>query len=344
MPQLTLMKYRPAKIIFPLIFLFAGARHVNAQQTALDSLFARGDSTAILDSLLKDFDAYLDSLTKPRSFFSVNMGIGNGYFSFENKNSVFLSNSQRLIVTPSAGYYHKSGLGITATGFLLLDADNTQFYQFAVTPSYDYIGNKKLGFGFAFTRYFEKDSLPFYTTPIGNELFGYFTYKKWWIRPTVSVSYGWGSKTEYQQKQTLIWRERLQRYDRGFVYIKNEESVKDFATIFSIKHDFDFYRVFTKKDGFTITPVILFTASTQSFGFNTSYQYSINAFRANLLPSNQNISDQSLYKPQSFTFILRTDYNVGKFFLMPQLLLDYYIPETEKHLNTGYSLTAGFNF
>ena len=272
------------------------------------------------------------------------MGIGNGYFSFENANSVFLSDAQKLIFTPSAGYYHKSGLGISTTGYFLLDKGNSQFYQFSVTPSYDFIGNRKLGFGFAFTRYFEKDSLPFYTTPIGNELFGYFTYKKWWIRPTISFCYGWGSKTEYLEKQTFIWRERLQRYDRGFIYVKNEESVKDFATIISLKHDFDFYRIFTKQDGFSITPVLLFTAATQTFGFNTSYQYSANAIRANLLPSNQNISDQSAYRPQSFSFILRTDYNYRKFFVMPQFLLDYYIPETEKHLNTGYSITAGFNF
>ena len=338
------MKYLVTRLFFCVMLTVSCTRQSYAQQSVLDSLFAKGDSTAILDSLLEDFGNYLDSLSKPKSFFSFSMGIGNGYFSFENKNSVFLTNSQRLIVTPSVGYYHKTGLGISTTGYLLLDGNNSQFYQFSITPSFDYIRSRSLGFGFAFTRYFEKDSLPFYTTPIGNELFGYFTYKKWWIRPTISVCYGWGSNTEYMQKQTFIWRERLQRYDRGFVYVKNEESVKDFATILSLKHDFDFYRIFSKKDGFTLTPVILFTAATQSFGFNTSYQYSLNAVRANLLPSNQNISDQTAYRPQSVSLIMRSDYNVGKFFLMPQFLLDYYIPETEKHLNFGYSLTAGFNF
>ncbi|HYJ37632.1 MAG TPA: hypothetical protein VEV87_03410 [Chitinophagaceae bacterium] len=338
------MKYLPKRAILMVMLFISCMRQASAQQSTLDSLFAGGDSTAVLDSLLKDFDSYLDSLRKPKSFFSFNLGIGNGYFSFENNNTVYLSNSQRLIVTPSAGYYHKTGLGITTTGYLLLDTENSQFYQFSITPSYDFIGNRKLGFGFAYTRYFEKDSLPFYTTPIGNELFGYFTYKKWWIRPTLSICYGWGSNTEYLEKQTFIWRERLQRYDRGFIYVKNEESVRDFATIISLRHDFDFFNLFVRRDGFSITPVLLFTAATQSFGFNTSYQYSVNAVRANLLPSNQHISDQSSYRPQSFSFILRTDYNIGKFFVMPQFLLDYYIPETDEHLNLGYSITAGINF
>ena len=338
------MKYLFTRVLLPIILVFSCIHQGNAQQSTLDSLFAKGDSTAVMDSLLKDFGNYLDSISKPKSFFALNMGVGNGYFSFENKNSVFLTNTQRIIVTPSAGYYHKTGLGITATSFFLMDGSNSQLYQFAVTPSYDYLGSKKLGFGFAFTRYFEKDSLPFYTTPIANEFFGYFTVKKLWIRPTLSISYGWGSNTEYQQKQTLIWRERLQRYTRGFVYIKNKESVQDFATILSLKHDFDFYRLFVREDAFSVTPVFLFTASTQSFGFNTSYQYSTNGVRANVLPSNQKISDQTSFRPQSISFILRTDYNVRKFFVMPQLLLDYYLPDADQHLSVGYSVTAGFNF
>jgi hypothetical protein len=293
---------------------------------------------------LKDFNEYLDSISKPKSFFSFSAGIGTGFFSFEDKNSVFLTSSRKLLLSPSAGYYHKSGLGITATGFLLLDAGNSQFYQLAITPSYDLVGNKKIGFGLAFTRYFEKDSLPFYTTPIGNEFFGYFTYKKWWLRPAVSLSYGWGSNIAYQQKQTLIWRERLHRYERGFIYIKSKESVQDFATIFSLKHDFDFHDVLIKDDAFTFTPVVLFTAGTQSFGFNTSYQYSFNTVRANLLPSNQNISDKTAFRPQSVSLILRTDYNLQNFFVMPQLLFDYYLPATDKHLNVVYAVTAGFNF
>jgi hypothetical protein len=341
---INLMNYLRSRIIVLIMIACACMQHARAQDAILDSLFSRGDSTAVLDSLLKDFDDYLDSISKPKSFFTMSVGIGNGYFSFEKKNSVYLTNSQRLILSPSIGYYHKSGLGISTTGFCLLDNGSSQFYQLSITPSYDFIRSRKLGFGFAFTRYFEKDSLPFYTTPIGNELFGYFTYKKAWIRPTLSVSYGWGNNTEYQQKQTLIWRERLQRYDRGFVYIKNKESVRDLATIISLKHDFDFYRLFDRKDAFTLTPVLLFTAATQAFGFNTSYQYSFNTIRANLLPSSQKISDQTSFRPQSLSLILRSDYNIRRFYVLPQLLFDYYLPESTDHFNVGYSITAGFNF
>lgn len=329
---------------FLLIGLVIFTKPAYSQQTKLDSLFAKGDSTAVLDSLMRDFSYFLDSLSKPKSFFTISAAIGTGYFSFENKNTFLITASKKPIVSPSAGYYHKSGFGLSATAFAMLDGKNTQFYQASVSPSFDLVGNRKLGTGIAYTRYMEKDSLSFYTTPIENEVYTYFTYKKWWVRPTISFSYGWGSKTEYQKKQTWIWIQRLQRYERGFVYVENEESVRDFAAILSLKHDFDFYDILVKDDGFTITPVFLFTAATQNFGFNTSYSYSFTTIRANLLPSTQNISDNSGFRPQSASLIVRCDYNLGKFFVMPQFLLDYYIPSTDKHLNSAYSLTAGFNF
>src|SRR5437868_1771847 len=115
------MKYLSTRIILLVMLTCSYVQFTHAQQSALDSLFAKGDSTAVMDSLLKDFDSYLDSITKPKSFFSASFGIGNGYYSFENKNSVYLTNMQKLMVSPSAGYYHRTGLGITATGYYLLD-------------------------------------------------------------------------------------------------------------------------------------------------------------------------------------------------------------------------------
>ncbi|MGB8191782.1 MAG: hypothetical protein WCF67_07685, partial [Chitinophagaceae bacterium] len=47
-------------------------------QSKLDSLFHNKDSTAVMDSLLSDFGKYMDSLSKPSSFFTVSAGIGTG--------------------------------------------------------------------------------------------------------------------------------------------------------------------------------------------------------------------------------------------------------------------------
>ncbi|HEY0679115.1 MAG TPA: hypothetical protein VGD17_12560 [Chitinophagaceae bacterium] len=315
-----------------------------AQQSRLDSLFNSKDSTAVLDSLLRDFGVYMDSLSKPKSFFSISAGIGTGYFSFENKNTFVFTTAKKPLLSPSAAYYHKSGLGLSATGFILLDGGNTNFYQFALSPSYDYMRSKIFSTGISFTKYFSKDSLPFYTTPIQQELFAYFGIRKWKLRPMLSVSYGWGSNEEYQQKQILIWNRWLQRSERGVITVKNEESVSDLAATASLRYNFMWFDLFSKDDGLTITPVALFTAGTQRFGFNTSYQSSSAVIRNNFLPSNQQISEQTGFGAQSVSFILRTDYSVGKFFIMPQLLLDYYLPDVDDRFNIAYSIVTGFNF
>jgi hypothetical protein len=75
-----------------------------SQSGKLDSLFSSGDTTAVMDSLLKDFDAFLDSLATPKSFFSVSVGVGTGVFSFEEKNSVFYNSKKKLILSPSIGF------------------------------------------------------------------------------------------------------------------------------------------------------------------------------------------------------------------------------------------------
>ena len=313
-------------------------------QDKIDSLFLNKDSTAVMDSLMKDFHKYLDSLSKPTSFFTVSVGIGTGYFSYENKTDFKFTTAKKPLLSPSVGYYHKSGLGVMGSAFILMGGTNTQLYQFAVSPSYDYIRSRNISTGISFTKYFDKDSLEFYTTPIQQELFAYFTVKKWKLRPSVAVSYGWGSKKEYEKRQVLLWNRWLQQSQRGFITVESEESVNDLATILSLKYNFMWYGVFDKGDGFMFTPVLMFTGGTQRFGFNTSYQTPATIVRNNFLPSNQQITEQTGYGAQSFSFILRADYSIGKFFIMPQFLMDYYLPEAEDRFTMAYSVVAGFNF
>src|SRR5690242_17973579 len=73
---------RMKKLLVLLVFTVAMQSSFSQVPGKLDSLFAKGDTTAVLDSLLKDFDTYLDSLNGHKSFFVLNMGIGTGFFSF----------------------------------------------------------------------------------------------------------------------------------------------------------------------------------------------------------------------------------------------------------------------
>ena len=311
----------------------------------LDSLFAKGDTTAIMDSLLKDFDSYLDSLTSRKSFFTVNMGIGTGFFSFNDRNSVTVNTEKKLIFSPSVGYFHKSGLGFAASGYALLK-NGMNFYQYSFSPSFDCI-RKSFSAGVAYTRYLTKDSLDFYTTPIQNELFAYFSYKKWWVRPTLSLSYGWGSHEEYEKREATRLARLLERQDRYYVTIKSKESVKDFSATISVRKDIDWYNVLGKSDNVTLTPIAMLNAGTQNYGFNTSYSYNFSPVRANSLPSNNDISDNTQFAFQSASMALRGSYLKGRFLLQSQVLFDYFLQDTEdsgSKLNTVYSITAGFSF
>jgi len=311
----------------------------------LDSLFAKGDTTAVLDSLLKDFDTYLDSMSGHKSFFTVNIGVGTGFFSFNDKNSVLVNTKKKLIFSPAIGYFHKSGFGISATGFSLFN-NGMSFYQYAFSPSYDRI-KKSFSTGIAFTKYFTKDSLDFYSTPIQNELFAYFSYKKWWVRPTVSFTYGWGSKSQYEKRKVERLAELLSRTNRYYVVVKNETSVQDFSATFSLRKDFDWYNVLGNRDNVTFTPIAMINAGTQNYGFNTSYSYNFSPVRANSLPSNKDISDNTQFAFQSACIAFRGSYLKGRFLLQSQVLFDYFLQDVsdgDSKLNTVYSITAGISF
>ena len=125
-------------IVLGLIFLTANHR-TSAQVNRIDSLFLNSDTTSVIDSLMKDFDKFLDSVSAPKSFFHVSMAAGTGIFSFENKNSVFLTSEKKLILSPSVGYFHKTGLGLSATAYMINEDSRLSFYQYVFTPSFDVI-------------------------------------------------------------------------------------------------------------------------------------------------------------------------------------------------------------
>ncbi|MEP7257437.1 MAG: hypothetical protein ABI687_03595 [Flavitalea sp.] len=324
------------------LLVFIG-RNAGAQSSRIDSLFMNSDTTSIIDSLLKDFDAYLDSLSKPRSFFNVSLTAGTGIFSFEDKSSVFLNPEKKLILSPSAGYYHKSGLGLSATGALINDEGTMRFYQFTLSPSFDVV-RKNFSSGIVYSKFFNKDSLNFYTTPVSNELFAYFSLRKWKVRPSVNISYGWGSNTDYEKRKLRIAALALRRSRNYSATIKNEEKVSDFSMTFSVKKDFNWYEVIGKKDHIVFTPALLVNTGTQRYGFNSSYINSNIAsyIRVSQNPGNSSFSSSTGFLLQSVSMALRGSYMTGKCLLQPQVMFDYYVPETDIHFNTFFSITAGF--
>lgn len=304
------------------------------------------DTSIDYDELFRDFDAFMDSLLTPRSYFLSSLSVGKGYYNFANKSNYTVTTAKKINYSPTLGYYHKGGLGLTAIGYIVDDGKNMNFYQSGITPSYDYLQNRKFATGISYTRYFTKDSLPFYTTPLQNELYTYFLYRQSWLKPSLAMSYGWGSRSDYMQREELIQDLRLRR--RGFTYINTEETVSDFSLMASVRHDFYWLDIFTLKDHIRFTPQLTFTSGTQKFGFNQSSATYATTIRtgSNILFNSDNVylDDQINFQPLSLSLYLRGEYSIGKFFLQPQLILDYYFPASSANFNTLFSLNAGFFF
>lgn len=308
--------------------------------------FSAIDTLIDYDELFRDFDAFMDSILTPRSYLLTSLSMARGNYNFESKNNILITSSKKLSYSPVLGYYNKGGLGITTTGYIINDEKNLNLYQLGLSPSFDFLKNKNFATGISYTRFFTKDSLPFYTTPIQNELYAYFTYRKWWMRPSLALSYGWGSRTDFEQREELIQDLRLKR--RGFTYINTTESVSDFSIMASVRHDFYWLDIFTSNDHIRLTPQVSFTSGTQKFGFNqSSSTYATLARTGNSVLFNTDniyLDDKLKFQPLSLTIYLRAEYSLGKFFIQPQFIVDYYFPASDGNLNTLFSVNAGFIF
>jgi hypothetical protein len=341
--------YRSCTIIISLLLLGIAAF---PQEPVIDTTAKEPKKAEITeddidyDLLMDDLESFLDSISSPRSYFMGSLSMGKGFYNFKSKTNVFIETAQKFTYLPNISYFHKSGLSISATGNIVNDEEKANFYQLALTPGYDYLENRDLATGITYTRFFTKDSLSFYTTPLQNELYAYFTYRKWWIRPTVALSYGWGSRTDYRERESLIQDLRLRR--NGITQINSTESVRDFSLITSLRHDFYWLNIFSYKDHFRFTPQLSFVSGTQKFGFNQSSTTYATVIRtgANVLYNSENVylDDQTDFQPLSLTLFMRTEYSFGKFFVQPQLILDYYFPAADKNFSTLFSFNVGFMF
>ncbi len=304
------------------------------------------DTTIDYDELFRDFEAFMDSILMPRSYFMPTLSVSRGYFNFVGKDGMLLETTPKITYSPMMTWFHKSGFGLNLTGYVVNDEKNTNLYQFSVSPSFDYLHNRDLATGISYTRYFNKDSVPFYTSPLRNELYGYFTYRKWWLKPMVAISYGWGSRSDYDEREDLIQSLRLR--PRGYTYINTTESISDFSIMTSVRHDFYWLDVFSYNDHIRFTPQISFTSGTQKFGFNqTSSTYGVNLRNtSNVLYSTENIylDDKIDFQPLSLSLYLRGEYSIGKFFVQPQFALDYYFPAESKNLSSLFSVNFGLVF
>ena len=341
------------KFVFVLFVFWCVNINAYAQKTTpSDSLF---NAVVDYDELFSELDAFLDSLLAPRTYTVVNIGAGTGFYDYSSNEEFILKSQRDLVLTPSIGYYHKSGLGINGTVAILNEKRKLNPYQFLTSVSYDYLKSMKFVTGISASHYFTKDSLDFYTSPLKNELYGYFIYRDSWFKPSVSASYGWGTRNSVIEREEYITslRKRNKKkdiFDTTFLTTQESisESISDFSLVVSVRHDFYWLNVLSKKDFVRLTPQINFISGTQTFGFNqtiNTYSSLLNQRKNEFFPSeNNNLDERMEFQPLSISASLKSELTIGKYFIQPQFMVNYYLPVPEKNISTAFALNTGFIF
>ncbi|WP_343745194.1 hypothetical protein [Chitinophaga sp.] len=206
------------------------------------SVFAEGQSLA-------DLERQLDSLLNKQQKSEIVAALSYGNNPAYGSKTVNLDQPivMKAYLSPSLTWYHKSGLFAGASGYYLFDTDKKHWFEWDFTAGYDYTKNRNFITGISYTRYLFNDSTDVPATPINNELFSYFYYRKWWLHMGVSLDYGWGNYAS----NTARLRERV--------------TGSDFNVIATVRHPFIFDAVLCSRDALLLQPSLSLTLGTANY-------------------------------------------------------------------------------
>lgn len=326
-----------------LFFLFYGCLCVLKSNGQTDP-----SDKEIMDSLLKNDEMMkmINEIGKPLSYVRINVGFGNKLYSENNKSIESLENNKHLIVSPSAEYHHKSGFGLAFTSYIISENNKTNFYQYALSPSYNYTRGNIADASFSYTRYFIKDIYDPNSSPVQNDFYGNVLFKKPWLKPGISAGYSSGKFHEIIKIDTTV--EILNQQ----VHIEYTDSVviklSPFSVAGSVEHEFDFYDLFSKKDGLSFTPQLILISGINKYSVHHNSSLanytSFTKKRIRRLRHFQS-QDNNKYELQSLGLDLDLNYSIGKFYIEPEVYFDYYLPNTnDTRLTQIFNFNIGITF
>ena len=322
-----------------LIICFFITLGLAAQETQLSA-----EDKAALDSMFQN-DEFIKMINQKSdtSYFEISAGVSNGVFSIKNNSlNASQATTSKLFYTPSLGYIHKSGFGISVTGFLAADQGALKFFQYAISPAYSYT-NKKFAWGVSYTRNIKGASTSFDVNPYQNDLYGSFSYKKPWIKPSVGIGLSTGKLTEYFDSVIT------------FVQVPRTVTIRDtittrfqsFSLNLSVSHTWEFEHVLFKRDAINVQPSIAINGSNQRV--TVEHSSSLDRRRPVVQKLLKNAYGDGVSKEkfsfQSVAGILSVSYGTGNFILQPQVYLDYYLRETSlDRFSAIYSFSISYAF
>jgi hypothetical protein len=312
----------------------------------------------LLDSLLK-YDVALrmfSMMNKSTSYLQLNAGVTNKFFSVANNSLNTLEKDKQIIFTPSIEYFNKCGLGISFTSFFINSKTKSGFYQYSITPSYDYNSSNSVTAGVSYTRFLIENKYGEATTPIQNDFYGYVYLKKPWFNPGIAVGYSTGNSYETALLDTGI--RHGNQIIKALVTDTAKINLQSFSLIGSVSHTFSKHGIIKTNDAIHFTPQLSVNAGYNKYTVTHRITTDVSlpntqlppGLLKNLIRKKSRIKNfqegaSIKFEVESLGLNLKLNYSIGKFDFDPQAYLDYYIPSTDENRFTQvFSFNVGYTF
>lgn len=291
------------------------------------------DSLAILSELMQ----MLDSANKPVSYFYIGDSYSNRLFSVRNN---LLKTKQtatsKLVYTPNIGYFNKTGLSLSAAASIVNDGTGLGITQFTFTPAYELLNHPLFDLSVSYTGYVVKDKYSAYSSPVQNDIYASFSYKKPFIEPGIAIGYSSGTYNE-----TYYWRNRFgaRRYDS----VTNR--LNSYSVMLYVSHHFNMFELFNKKDMFAIVPSLVLNAGASKIDPSNKTNATLREIRyinsIGRLPKIQNNS----FGAESIGVNTDITYSMAPLTVGANVYADYFLPQTTgKKVTAVFTLNIGFSF
>ncbi|MCW3463754.1 hypothetical protein [Chitinophaga nivalis] len=303
-------------------------------------------SRAVNGQSLAELERQLDSLLQKQEKSELLVGISYGNNpAYANKTAAYDSALVlKTFLSPSVTYYHKSGFYGSVSAYWLLKASKQSLYEWDLTAGYDYTKNKQFITGISYTRYLFADSADVPATPIKNELYAYFYFRKWWLQPGIILDYGWGKMESKDDRKGIVYEDVKSGGYRKTLY------GSDFNVIAAVRHPFIFSSLLQEEDALVFIPSLALTMGTDNYYSSLkAMQYLTRSPLYNnktvvSLQQEKDVADHRKFEPRAIDLTLNLSYVIGKVNVAPSFTVFKLLSGTDKRLQQYFTARITYGF
>ncbi len=303
----------------------------------------------ILDSLIAN-DPLLEMLgDQKKNELDIGIGFSNGVFSSQNPAINATGTSNVLVLSPALFYSLKNGLFMGATMFVAAENNQLNAYQAGLTFGYQYL-DKSVKATVSYTRNLANFKKYNGKATYKYEIFGDIASVKGWLNFGANLGFANGS---FNTVAPLVIPPNTPIINNTSLPKTVQDSIKANTNYVSfspyLEHAFEYEKIFGKRDFCSITPRFMVNMGSDKLTeqhTNANYERFLNSRFAAKRGITAKVREQNnKFQFQSFGLNTAITYGIDKFYIQPNVYLDYYLGETDTNrFSAFFSLSAGFTF